>query len=83
MGAGFEAINIGTGKGSSVFEVLQEVQNTTGFSFDPEIIERRPGDPAALVANVTKAYEVLGWESRFDLKEIVESAWNAWESDRI
>lgn len=82
MQPGFEAINIGTGVGASVFEVISMIQDVTGIELDPEIVERRAGDPAALVANVSKANEILGWKSKYDLHRIVESAWNAWESGR-
>ena len=79
MQPGFEAINIGTGVGASVFEVISMIQDVTGIELNPEIVERREGDPAALVADVSKAKEILGWESRFQLRDIVQSAWNAWK----
>jgi UDP-glucose 4-epimerase len=80
MQPGFEAINLGTGVGASVFEVMSMIQNVTGIELNPEIVDRRIGDPAALVADVSKAKEILGWESRFQLREIVESAWQAWQA---
>ena len=79
MQPGFEAINIGTGVGASVFEVLSMIQDVTGIELNPEIVDRREGDPAALVADVSKAKEILGWQSRFQLRDIVQSAWNAWQ----
>ncbi len=79
MQPGFEAVNIGTGVGASVFEVLSMIQDVTGIELNPEIVDRREGDPAALVANVSKAREILGWQSRFQLRDIVQSAWNAWQ----
>ena len=77
--AGFTAINIGTGTGASVFEVLSMIQEVTGISIDPIIGQRREGDPAALVADVSFAKEVLGWQSSRDLRDIVTSAWDAWQ----
>lgn len=77
--AGFTAINIGTGSGASVFEVLAMIQEVTGISIDPMIGQRREGDPAALVADVSFAKEVLGWQSSRDLRDIVTSAWDAWQ----
>ena len=77
--AGFTAINIGTGSGASVFEVLAMIQDVTGISIDPVIGERREGDPAALVADVSFAKNVLGWQSSRDLRDIVASAWDAWK----
>ena len=76
---GFTAINIGTGAGASVYEVLGMIQEVTGILLDPVIGQRRDGDPPALVADVTKAREVLGWTSSRDLREIVSSAWDAWK----
>ncbi len=72
-------INIGTGSGASVFEVLAMIQDVTGISVDPIIGQRREGDPAALVADVSFAKEVLGWQSSRDLRDIVTSAWDAWQ----
>ena len=77
--AGFTAINIGTGSGASVFEVLAMIQDVTGISIDPTIGQRREGDPAALVADVSFAKDVLGWQSSRDLRDIVTSAWEAWQ----
>jgi UDP-glucose 4-epimerase len=77
--AGFTAINIGTGTGASVFEVVAMIHEVTGISIDLLIGKRRDGDPAALVADVSKAKEVLNWESKRDLREIVSSAWDAWQ----
>lgn len=78
---GFQAINIGTGIGASVFEVIDMISDVTGKLIEPRIVDRREGDPASLVADVSKAKEVLGWESRYDLRDIVSSAWEAWRFD--
>jgi UDP-glucose 4-epimerase len=78
---GFQAINIGTGVGASVFEVIDMVSEVTGKLIEPRIADRRQGDPASLVADVSKAKEVLGWESKYDLRDIVTSAWEAWRFD--
>ena len=77
-GAGFSAINIGTGTGSSVLEVIRMIQDVTGASLDPAIGSRRIGDPAALVADIARAKEILNWTSSLRLREIVSSAWDAW-----
>jgi UDP-glucose 4-epimerase len=77
--AGFTAINIGTGKGASVFDVLNIIQNVTGISIKPAIGQRREGDPVALVADVRLAKEILNWQSTRDLRDIVKSAWDAWQ----
>jgi UDP-glucose 4-epimerase len=79
---GFQAINIGTGIGASVFEVIEMISEVTGKVIEPRIVDRRQGDPASLVADVSKAKEVLGWESKYDLRDIVTSAWEAWQFDK-
>jgi UDP-glucose 4-epimerase len=76
---GFTAINIGTGSGTSVYEVLEMIQDVTGISIEPIVRQRREGDPPALVADVSLAQELLGWESSRDLREIISSAWDAWK----
>jgi UDP-glucose 4-epimerase len=76
---GFTAINIGTGSGTSVYEVLNMIQEVTGISIDPIIGQRREGDPPALVADVSLAKEMLDWQSSRDLREIISSAWDAWK----
>lgn len=80
-GPGFDVINIGTGVGASVLEVIDTISDVTGKVIQPKFVERRQGDPASLVADVSKAKEVLNWESKRDLREIVASAWEAWRFD--
>ena len=74
----FTAINIGTGSGTSVYEVLEMIEDVTSISIEPIVGKRREGDPPALVADVSLALELLGWQSSRDLREIVTSAWEAW-----
>lgn len=73
-GAG-EAINLGTGTGHSVLEVIRATERVTGRSVRFEIGERRPGDTARLVAGRERAQRVLGWVPRASLDEILASAW--------
>jgi UDP-glucose 4-epimerase len=72
-----EVFNLGTGKGASVFEVLQEARRASGVNFAVENTARRPGDPAAVWADNRKARALLGWQPRYGLREIIETAW-AW-----
>lgn len=76
----FQALNLGTGHGTSVSEVIEVIRKVTGKEIDPELVDRRAGDPPALVANPALAAEVLNWKARFSLTEMVESAWSAWQS---
>jgi UDP-glucose-4-epimerase GalE len=71
------ALNLGTGRGYSVREVIQVAQAVTGRKVPHRIAERRPGDPAVLVADPTRAGEVLRWSAQQSgLDSIVSSAWN-------
>jgi UDP-glucose-4-epimerase GalE len=67
-------LNVGTGRGASVREVVAAVERATGRTI--EIIEapRRPGDPAAVWADPRRAEQILGWTPRHDLEAIIESA---------
>ena len=72
-----DVFNLGTGKGASVFEVLREARRASSVNIPAENTARRPGDPAAVWADNRKARAVLGWQPRYGLREIVETAW-AW-----
>ena len=74
--------NIGTGKGSSVLEVINAIGAATGQDIEPEITGRRGGDPAQLVADVAKAKDILGWSARHGLDDMVDSAWKAFSARR-
>jgi len=70
------AVNVGTGTGASVREVLSAVEKVTGKSVPHKTAPRRPGDPPALVANPAKAQSLLDWKASRGLQEIVSTAWN-------
>jgi UDP-arabinose 4-epimerase len=68
--------NLGTGAGSSVLEVIEQVRATTGRPVEVRVCSPRPGDPPELVAGVERATTVLGWEPvRSSLATIVEDGW--------
>lgn len=74
-------LNLGTGVGSSIFEVLDSVRRVTGREVPVRMAPRRPGDPAEAVASNAKARETLGWEpQRSRLDDIVSDAWSAHQS---
>lgn len=73
---GFEAINLGTGKGSSVLEVVHAYEKACGKQIPYEIVERRPGDIATSYAACDKAKEVLHWEATSDLEKMCADSWN-------
>lgn len=74
--------NLGNGKGFSVKEVIDTAKKVTGVNFKVTEVERRAGDPPELVADSTKAKQVLKWQPQYaDLETIVKSAW-AWHQKK-
>ncbi len=74
--------NLGNGKGFSVREVVESARRVTGHPIPAEIVPRRPGDPAMLVASSQKAMRDLGWKPRYtQLDEIMRTAWE-WHQKR-
>ena len=74
-----ETYNIGRGEGSSVLDVLRVVGEVTGRDTTPDVVDRRPGDPARVVASVERIRTGLGFTAAHDLRSMVESAWAGWE----
>ncbi len=76
------ALNLGVGRGYSVFEVVETARRVTGRPIPTEVVGRRPGDPPVLTADAQKAGALLGWRPRYtELEPIVEHAW-AWHRKR-
>jgi len=80
MGVESTAYNLGNGQGFSVREVIDCIARVTGrrvpFTFGP----RRPGDPAALVGDASRAIKELGWRPKFqNIDQIIETAWQ-WQN---
>ncbi|MGA9527358.1 MAG: UDP-glucose 4-epimerase GalE [Terriglobales bacterium] len=76
------ALNLGTGRGNSVLEVIQAAEKATGRAVRRNIGLRRPGDPPVLVADSSKAKQVLGWTAHRDLNNIVDTAWKFMRTNR-
>ena len=72
-------LNLGTGTGTTVKELLDTISEVSGKPFPVEYTGRREGDSTTLVANNQKARDVLGWEPKHTLNEIIKSAWD-WHS---
>ncbi|MEF0940458.1 UDP-glucose 4-epimerase GalE [Rhizobium sp. BR 362] len=70
------ALNLGTGTGTTVKELLSTIETVSNRPFPVEYVGRREGDSTTLVANNDKARDVLGWSPKYDLTRIIESAWN-------
>ncbi|MDM1520148.1 UDP-glucose 4-epimerase GalE [Myroides odoratimimus] len=73
-----EVFNVGTGKGSSVMEIIQAFEKVSGVKLPYKIVARREGDITQAYASTTKANEVLGWKTELSLEEALDSAWK-WE----
>lgn len=69
----FEAFNVGTGSGSSVFDIVKAFRGLPDVDLEYEYVPRRPGDPGALTANVDKIDRQLSWKAHYNTQNIVES----------
>ncbi|MCM3661106.1 UDP-glucose 4-epimerase GalE [Georgenia satyanarayanai] len=73
-------LNVGTGHGASVAEVIAEIGRASGLDVTTDVAPRRAGDPPRLVASADRIGEVLGWTAQQGLPEIIASAWAAWQA---
>jgi UDP-glucose 4-epimerase len=71
-------LNLGTGTGASVKEVITTILEHSGIDLPPTVVPRRPGDPVKLVASAALAERELGWRATRDLQEMITSAWASW-----
>ncbi len=71
-------LNLGTGKGTSILQLLETIRKVTGKEVPHRFAEARAGDPPVLYADPGKARQILGWTTQADLEEIIETAWK-WE----
>lgn len=76
---GFEPINLGTGKGTSVLQLVNAFIKTTGQPVPYSISPRRPGDIASCYASSDKAKKLLGWQAEFDIERMCTDTWR-WQS---
>jgi UDP-glucose 4-epimerase len=74
-----EILNIGTGQGYSVKEVIYLIEKVIGEKINYEYVGRRSGDPAQTIADPSKALKDLNWKAKLDLEEMISSSWNAWQ----
>jgi len=76
---GLFTVNVGTGRGYSVIEVVKAFERASGLPVPYRIVARRPGDIAACYADVTRSREMLGWKTRRNLEHMCADAWR-WQS---
>ncbi len=74
------ALNVGRGVGSSVREVMDMVSEVVGTDVGPLTVSRRAGDPPASTAATLQISQTLGWSASRDLRDMVSSAWSAWQA---
>lgn len=76
---GYDIINLGTGNGVSVLELIASLERACGCKLSTEVVGRRPGDAPELWADVTKATDVLDWRARRTLDQMTADVWR-WQS---
>ena len=73
---GVEAVNLGTGNGTSVLQIVHAFEKACGHAIPYKIVERRAGDIASCYADASKAHEMLGWEATRTIDQMCQSSWN-------
>ena len=76
------AVNLGTGVGSSVLDVIEATARVSGRPVPYDVVARRPGDPVSTFADPTFAEQTLGWRAQYGLDEIIETAF-AWHRSQL
>lgn len=71
-------LNIGRGEGVSVREMIDRINALTGHDRPPTVTPRRPGDPARVVASAERIAAELGWKAKYDVQDMITSAWEGW-----
>jgi len=77
------AINLGSGSGFSILEIIKVARELINQDLDIEIVAGRPGDPARIVADCRVAETYLSWEHESDIKKVILSGWKAWQGSRL
>jgi UDP-glucose 4-epimerase len=75
-----QIFNLGTNAGYSVLQIIEETEKVLGQKVNFTIVNERPGDPPSLIALAHKAKELLGWEPRYNLQDIITSVY-AWRNN--
>lgn len=75
-------VNLGSGQGLSVSDIIEAAERISGKPISAEIAARRPGDPAKLIASSAKAQETLGWKARYsDIDTIISTTWKTYQAN--
>ena len=78
---GCEAVNLGTGKGTSVLELVKAFEKASGKTINYKIVDRRPGDIAECYANTDKAKKLFGWTAEYGVDKMCADSWNFTEKN--
>ena len=62
-------------------QIVDEVKKVTGLPFTEAVMARRAGDPPHLIGSPKRINEELGWHAKYDVEDIVKSAWDAWQAN--
>jgi UDP-glucose 4-epimerase len=73
---GYVAINLGTGRGTSVLELVSAFERASGIKIEKKFTDRRPGDVTKLVAKPSLAKELLDWETELTIDDMCRDSWN-------
>ena len=79
---GCEMFNLGTGKGTSVLEMVKAFENASGKKISYKFVDRRPGDVAECWASTKHAESVLGWKAQYSIKKMCEDSW-LWQKNSL
>ncbi|MFC8669505.1 UDP-glucose 4-epimerase GalE [Streptomyces sp. NPDC057199] len=71
-------LNIGRGEGVSVREMIDRINEVTGYTLAPAVTPRRPGDPPRVVASADRIAAELAWKAKYDVHDMITSAWEGW-----
>lgn len=80
LNAGLVCVNLGTGNGTSVLELIQAFKDASGVTIPYKIVDRRAGDLPEYYAETTYAKKLLGWQTKYDVKRMCEDTW-LWQSN--
>jgi len=70
-----QVLNAGSGRGYSNLEIVKMVERVTGLNVKKKVVDRRPGDPSKLVASIDKIGKLLDWKPKYNLSDIISSAY--------
>jgi len=77
------AINLGSGEGVSILEIIKLVRENLDPNFKFDIVSGRPGDPPRVIADCTLAKQSIGWNPNLRIQEMIISGWKAWENEKL